>query len=137
MSAALLNALYTKILTSTGAGGFAAVFASRVYLDIAPADTTLPLCVYTGSQMVRERNMGGTSLHSLRITFSMYTTNDSSVIVVSAQSKLKTLLDGVVLSGVSGYDRATVILREQGVPQFEDDSWSIEDEYELVGQITS
>ena len=137
MSAALLNALYTKILTSTGAGGFANTFTSRVYLNSAPADTALPLCVYTGSQMVRERTMGGTSRHSLRITFSMYNTNDGSSILVTAQTRLKTLLDGVVLTTVSGYDRATVILREQGVPQFEDDSWSIEDEYELVGQITS
>lgn len=136
MSAALLNALWTKILTSTGSGGFANTFTSRVYLNSAPADTTLPLCVYTGSQMVRERTMNGTSRHSLRITFSMYDTNGSSSILVTAQLRLKTLLDGVVLT-VSGYDRATVILREQGVPQFEDDSWSIEDEYELVGQITS
>ena len=136
MRAALLNALYTKILTSTGSGGFANTFSSRVYLNSAPADTALPLCVYTGSQLVRVRTMGGTSQHSLRITFSMYNTNDSGSILVTAQLRLKTLLDGVVLT-VSGYDRATCILREQGVPQFEDDSWSIEDEYELVGQITS
>ena len=136
MSASLLNALYTKILTSTGAGGFANTFTSRVYLNSAPADTALPLCVYTGSQLVREKDMNGTSRHSFRITFSMYNTNDSGSTLVTAQLRLKTLLDGVVLT-VSGYDRATVILREQGVPQFEDDSWSIEDEYELVGQITS
>jgi len=136
MSAALLNALYTKILTSTGSGGFANTFSSRVYLNSAPADTALPLCVYTGSQLVRVRTMGGTSQHSLSVTFSMYGTNEGSSTLVTAQLRLKTLLDGVVLT-VSGYDRATCILREQGVPQFADDSWSIEDEYELVGQITS
>lgn len=136
MSAALLVALYSKIFNSTGIGTFAYVFSSRVYLDSAPANTALPLCVYTGSQLVRVRTMNGTSQHSLSVTFSMYDTNINSSNVVTAQLRLNTLLDGVVLTA-SGYDRATCILREQGVPQFEDDSWSIEDEYELVGQITS
>lgn len=136
MTARLLNAVYSRILTSTGTGKFAHTFSSRVYLNSAPADTILPLCVYTGSQLVLEKDMNGTARHSLRITFSMYDANNNSNNVVLAQSRLKTLLDGVVLA-VDGYDRATCILREQGVPQFEDDSWSIEDEYELVGQITS
>ena len=81
--------------------------------------------------------MNSSSQHSLTVVFAMYDGNLGSSTIVTGQLRLRTLLDGAVLATVSGYDRATVILREQGVPRFEDDSWSIEDQYEIIGKLTS
>jgi hypothetical protein len=136
MSAAILNALWTKLQTGTGASGFMTTFGSRVYLDRAPADAILPLCVYSVTQDRLERYMSGRRDHAVQVVFRMFDNADSTTSIVSGQTRLKTLIDGSVLTA-TGYDRVVCLLRSQGSPVMDDDAWSIEDIYELRGSAAS
>ena len=45
MSSPILDALWTKINTTSGSG-FLNDLGGRVWVDLAPDDAALPLCVY-------------------------------------------------------------------------------------------
>jgi len=134
MANAMLVALRARIATSTGAGGFSNLFGNRVWLDAAPADTALPLCVYEVVPSEFVRCMDGTETQRLRVVFNFYEGGSDLVTAPTASDRLRTLIDGVALTA-TGYDRVLCILRQRGTPAFADDIWTTSDVYELVGQL--
>lgn len=134
MANAMLVALRARIATSTGAGGFSNLFGNRVWLDAAPANTALPLCVYEAAHADFVKCMDGTETHRIRVTFNFYEGGSDLVTATTASDRLRTLLDGVALSA-TGYDRVLCILRQRGTPAFADDIWTTSDVYEMVGQL--
>lgn len=137
MSVPFLTALSGRLLSagSTGAGGWANVFGSRVFLDRAPADTLLPLCVYSLTVERSERTKAGYEL-IVSVVFSMYDSADSTTDLETAQSRLRTLLDGYSTTATN-HDRMIVKLRRQGILVQDDGAWAVEDEYELRGTLTA
>lgn len=127
----LLTILRALIATSETGSGFAATFGGRVYLDAAPADSTLPVCVYTASQNRYERTFDGT-LHSVLVTFEMVDTTANPDTLTTASARLGSLMDGTVSTG-TGYARVVFLLRQRGAPVFADDIWSVTDVYEMIG----
>lgn len=135
MSAAFLDSLKTAIDLTNVAGGFLKLFEDRVWLDRAPADANLPLCVYTVSTVRNASSKAGREI-ILRAVFSMYAKADTTDDLVEGQIRLKTMLDGKAFTA-TGHDRMVCRMLSQGVPRQEDDAWVIEDEYELRGTRTS
>lgn len=136
MANAILTALRTQLLTSTGAGGFMNLFGSRVYLSLGAPDAAFPLCVYSASQIRYERGMNGSETHSLSVVFTMYTYLSDPTTLPTGQTRLRTLLDGVNMTA-TGYDRVRGILRDTGSPELDEKVWSVSDTYELIGQQTA
>jgi len=132
---AVLAALWTKINTTSGAG-FLFKLGGRAYLDLAPADTELPLCVYTVGTQRFERGYSGSTMHVMRAVFTIYDSADTTSGLNAAQDDLRTLLDNAVFSA-SGYDRISCVLKQRGSPSQDDDAWSVQEIYELRGQLTS
>lgn len=134
MSQAILTALRTKLATSTGSGGFFNVLTSRVYLESAPGDTALPLCVYSASNTRFERGMDNSRTEAVSVVFTAYDSHaNGTTTLLTAMEALRTLLDGVDITPAN-FDRARCILRVRGVPVFEDQIWSISETYEIIGQ---
>ena len=132
---AVLAALWTKLQTATGAGQFMTLLGSRVYLDAAPGDTALPLCVYTAETTAFDPCMDGSVAHTIRVTFTIYDDRDGTATAQSAAGALRLLLDSAELSATR-YDRVLCIHRGRGAPVFDGDVWSIVEMYELRGQLT-
>ena len=130
MSAGMITALRTAIAAS---GSFYTAMGSRVYLDKAPSDSALPLCVYSYTVERMDKMASGRD-HIASVVFQMFCSADSTATVASAQAALRTYLDGRVLTG-TGYDRIVCQMRKQGAPVLDDDAWMIEDEYELRGNL--
>jgi hypothetical protein len=127
----LLAILRSLIATSGTGTGFAATFGGRVYLDAAPGDSTLPVCVYTATQNRFERTFDGT-LESVLVTFEMADTTTAPNTLTTASARLQLLMDETVSSGI-GYARVVFLLRQRGAPVFADDIWTVTDVYEMIG----
>lgn len=131
----LLKALETKLLTSNVANGFMKDFDARVYISRAPADAQLPLCIVVPTVERSEQHSAG-KLVVVSVLFQMYASADSTALLQTAQGHLRTLLDNDKIQPTE-YDRLSIKLRQQGAPVQDDDAWSVEDEYELRGTLTS
>lgn len=129
----MVAALRAVIRDEREVEGLTATFGGRVYLDEAPADSPLPLCVYELQTERLDRMMRGND-HVVRAVFRMACSADSSLTLYDAQQQLRTLLDGTTLKA-EGYDRVFVKLRRLGVPIRDDDAWTVEDEYEMRGNL--
>lgn len=132
MSAAILAAMKTQIDLSASVNGFAAVF-NGVYLDRAPPELQLPVCVYTlttvsNTPVVTASGVGREII--MRAVFSMYASADSTSVLQTAQTRLGTLFNNQSYD-CSGHDRITCRMVQQGVPRYEDDAFMVEDEYEV------
>lgn len=131
----LLKALETKLLTSNVTNGFMKDFGARVYISRAPADAELPLCIVVPTVERAEQHSAG-KLVVVSVLFQMYASADSTTLLQTAQGHLRTLLDGGKILPTE-YDRLSIKLRQQGAPVQDDDAWSVEDEYEMRGTLTS
>jgi hypothetical protein len=127
----LLTVLRSLIAASGTGSGFAATFAGRVYLDTAPADVSLPCCVYTATQNRYERTFDGT-MESVLVTFEMASETSNPNDLTTASARLQSLLDNTDSSG-TGYARVVFLLRQRGAPVFADDIWTVTDVYEMIG----
>lgn len=135
MMSVLLKALEARILTSNVANGFMKDFNGQVYISRAPADAALPLCIVVPTVERSELHANG-RLVVVSVLFQMYASADSTTLLESAQSHLKTLMDGVTIKPTD-WDRLNIRLRQQGAPVQDDDAWSVDDEYELRGTLTT
>lgn len=130
---AILTALRTRLVASSGPTQFYGYLGTRVYLDSAPGDTVLPLCVYTAETTRFEKGMDASETHTVSVTFTVYETQEACTYGMQALAYLRTWLDGFTMTP-TGFDRATCILRSRGAPSFDGENWSITDRYEIVGQ---
>ncbi len=133
---AILTALRTRLVASSGPTQFYGYLGTRVYLNQSPGDTVLPLCVYSGETTRFEKAMDGSETHVVSVTFTVYETQENCVYGMQALAYLRTWLDGYTMSP-TGYDRAVCILRSRGAPAFDGENWNTSDRYDIVGQRNS
>lgn len=134
MSAEIMAALWSRLASLNSPGQFHALLGGRIYQDAAPGDTALPLCVYAATNTRLERGFNNSRTESVTVIFTLYGTQETNDNLVTAITALRTGLDGVNLSPTN-YDRARALLKVRGIPEFEDEIWSISDTYELTGQL--
>jgi len=117
---AILDTLAAAI-TSTASTSWFQGFGGRVYVNEAPANVALPLCVYgVGGHTITQTF--GSDRESLTIEFTQYHPHASGVAVaVAAAESLHTLLDDRTLTA-TGYDRVVIRAESRGVPAVEDDA---------------
>jgi hypothetical protein len=130
---AILTALRSRIVAGTNPTQFYGYLGTRVFLDSAPGDTVLPLCVYSAETTTFQRTMDNTERHVVSVMFTVYETQEQCTYGMQALAYLRTWIDGYTLSP-TGYDRALCILRSRGAPSFDGENWSISDRYEIIGQ---
>jgi hypothetical protein len=108
-------------ITSSAATSWFQGFGGRVYVNEAPANVTLPLCVYGIAEHSITQTFGS-DRESIVIEFTQYHPHSSGVAVaVGAADKLHTLLDDNPLTA-TGYDRVVIRAESRGVPAMEDDA---------------
>jgi hypothetical protein len=116
----ILDTLAAAITSSASTSWFQG-FGGRVYVNEAPANVTLPLCVYGVAEHAITQTFGS-DREALTIEFTQYHPHSSGVAVaVAAADALHTLLDDKTLTA-TGYDRVVIRAESRGVPAVEDDA---------------
>lgn len=130
----VLESIATAITSSATTSWFQSV-GGRVYLNEAPADTRLPLCVYGVSQHsiapVFDTSLGG--VERFQIEFTQYFPHETGAgVAVLAAEALHTVLDDLELKP-TGYDRIVIRAESRGVPEMEDDAISVTSLFRAIG----
>lgn len=116
----ILDTLAAAITSSASTSWFQG-FGGRVYVNEAPANVALPLCVYGVIDHAIEQTFGS-DRETFTIEFTQYHPHSSGVAVALASAeKLHTLLDDSALTAI-GYDRVVIRAESRGVPAVEDDA---------------
>lgn len=131
MSKAILDALKTR-LHATAA--LTTRFGSRMYLDVAPANSPFPLMVYRAPSARTTPMYGAVVRFDMEFEFEMFFDGTGSQNIHTAASELATALSTALT--VTGFDRAVFIRTEAGVPSRLDDSWSMTERYRAVAHDT-
>lgn len=127
---ALLTSIAAGITNSATTSWFQGL-GGRVYVNEAPADTQLPLCVYGIANADIEQTFG-TDREAYVLEFTQYHPHTSGVnVALGSAEKLHTLLDGIALTA-SGYDRVVIRAESRGVPAMEDDAISTTSRFRLT-----
>lgn len=127
MSQAILDALKTRLYATTA---LATTFGSRMYLDVAPANAALPLLVYRAPTMRTIPHFGGVVRREMSFEFQMFFNNTGSQDIHAGAANLATALATPLT--VTGFDRATFVRTDAGVPSRTDDSWTMIERYRAV-----
>ena len=128
----ILDAIKTRLYaTST----LTAALGSRIYLDQAPPNESLPLLVYgmNGTATVT-RMMGGVSRYEITVEFTFQYANAGTTAIHTASEALETAF--ATSMAATGFDRVTAIKASGGVPSFSDDAWSMTDTYRVIAHDT-
>ena len=118
-------------ISETAATSWFQGLGGRVYVNEAPADTSLPLCVY-GVLDHRIEQTYGTDREAFVFEFTQYHPHSSGVAAAVASSeKLHAMLDDKTLTA-TGYDRIVIRAESRGVPAMEDDAISTTSRFRLT-----
>jgi hypothetical protein len=126
----ILDAVKTRLYATSSLTTLLGGATPRIYLDSAPADTTMPLIVYKPQPDNISRMFGGDVRHQFDIQFEIY-------VEASNPSQLHTLAAAIGTAfsttlTVTGFDRATVLRQTAGAPSFADSAWSMVETYSVV-----
>lgn len=117
---ALLQTIAANIAETAATSWFQGL-GGRVFVDEAPANVALPLCVYGVVQANIEQTFGN-DRESYAIEFTQYHPHASGLNVAAGSAeKLHTLLDGIAVTA-TGYDRIVIRAESRGVPAMQDDA---------------
>lgn len=117
---ALLQSIAAGI-TSSASTSFFQGLGGRVYVNEAPSNVALPLCVY-GIVTANISQTFGTDREAYVLEFTQYHPHTSGVnVALGSAEKLHTLLDGIALTA-TGYDRIVIRAESRGVPAMQDDA---------------
>ena len=121
-------------ITSSVTTSFFQTLGGRVYLDEAPANVQLPLCVYGVVEQTVEPTYDAESKRErFTIEFTQYFPHSSGVAAaVQNAERLDAVLDNLELKP-SGYDRIVIRAQSRGVPGIEDDAVSVSSRFRLEG----
>jgi hypothetical protein len=121
-------------ITSSVTTSFFQTLGGRVYLDEAPANVPLPLCVYgVLDQTSQPTYDAGTRRERLTIEFTQYFPHSTGVAAaIQNAERLDAVLDNLELKP-TGYDRIVIRSQSRGVPGIEDDAVSVTSLFRLEG----
>lgn len=119
----IVQAIESRLATSTGAGGFHALLDGRYYHMEGPQNVAFPHCVYTLDPVDNANQYDGTHVLNGSITFDIYcVARLGAVAAMDIEEALFTLLDQQELAmGVSLYRTASLQCAVRGVPSATDE----------------
>jgi hypothetical protein len=130
----MLRALNT-LLADTALTSWYTSVGGRVYLDEAPDNATLPLCVYGVQrhdiQPVMDGKRGWERFELQFVHFHPRTTGAAAAMLAS--ESLQTLLDNATLNP-TGYDRVVLRATSRGVPSIDDEAIRTVSTFRAIGQ---
>lgn len=127
---AVLDSIAAGITSSASTSWFQGL-GGRVYLNEAPPNVSLPLCVYSVADHAITQTFGS-DREAFSIEFTQYHPHTSGVAVaLLSAEKLHTLLDDKALTA-TGYDRVVIRAESRGVPAMEDDAISTTSRFRLI-----
>lgn len=116
MSVALATAFYTQATANQAAGSFHAAVSGRVYFSEAPENGVLPLCVFRVVESSVAPGFDGKSVCTARVIADSYVDKNSGPEAVNGiDDKLFAAVHLAIVTGVSGFDRATIRCESRGV----------------------
>jgi hypothetical protein len=128
----VVDAIYTKLASATGAGSFHALVGGRYYHVEAPQNTAFPLAVYTLESVDNEDQFGGSRILRGTVTFDIYCeAKAGAAAAMDIEEALFTLLDQQGLTGSSPYGTVTLQCIARGVPSATDEFVVISTSYSL------
>jgi hypothetical protein len=128
----VVDAIYTKLASATGAGSFHALVGGRYYHVEAPQNTAFPLAVYTLESVDNEDQFGGSRILRGTVTFDIYCeAKAGAAAAMDIEEALFTLLDQQALTGSSPYGTVTLQCIARGVPSATDEFVVISTSYSL------
>lgn len=117
---ALLQTIAANIAETAATSWFQGL-SGRVFVNEAPANVALPLCVYGVVQADIEQTFGN-DREAYSIEFTQYHAHSSGLNVAAGSAeKLHTLLDNKTVTA-TGYDRVVIRAESRGVPAMQDDA---------------
>jgi hypothetical protein len=116
----ILDALAISIVQTASTSWYRSL-GNRVFLNEAPPDAQLPLCVYRVASHQIDRTFDA-ARETIQLEFTEFFPHTSGASNAMASSaKLFGLVDGLQLQPV-GYDRTVFRVDSLGVPEMEDDA---------------
>lgn len=140
MSVALATAFYTQATASQGAGTFYAAVTGRVYFSEAPENGLLPLCVFRIVESTVSPAFDGKSICTARIVADSYVDKATGPEAATGiDDKLFAAVHLAIVSGVTGFDRATIRCESRGVTEAlpDEDAIVASSTYTVTGATTS
>lgn len=120
----------TDRLAIAGVGTLATALGSRIYRDESPADAAMPMMVWTLTpDFARERTFTG-SIYTGVLRATIFADKVNATNALSYADKLVTALDNWSTSHASAY-RLFTKRTKAGTASFEEDIWTINEEYEV------
>lgn len=119
----LLAAIYGRLYASsvwTTVGG-------RLGLDKLPADTALPLVVYTLESIATAESFGSVERYDIVLAVSIYQSGSGDISTHTISAEILSALTPRILP--TSFDRLTLFRTSCGSPTFIDDCWTVTDRY--------
>ena len=123
---AILDALATRLAAST----ITTTLGGRIGLDQLAANVALPLLVYRVAATNTAQLFGGIERFDLQFEFQFFQKASDGTTMHTLSSQLKTALDTQLAA--TGFDRVVFIRTAVGTPSYEDDAWTMTDNYRAV-----
>lgn len=108
---------------------------SRVYNDLAPADSALPLIVWKFVDVTQSRIFDADIRYEVAIEFAIYGRKQDALALHTIATLLETAFDLPIAA--EDFDRVTLMRQNPSMPLYLDDSWSMIIKYNAVGYKTS
>lgn len=141
MSQPVVQAIYDRLAGDQSASSFHAAVGGRYYHLESPENATLPLCVFgIDDPAVLDLRYDGSEVQSWMFIFQIFVLNTDPTPDVTASAideKLRSRLHKAELTGVSGYDRLTVLCDRNGSATKDEEAVRVQSAYRVFGTRTS
>jgi hypothetical protein len=127
MAKPIMDALKTRLYATTA---LTTPLGNRIYLDEGPANSALPLMVYSATETTVTPMFGSIKRYDLVVDFLIAYSNSGTTDIWTISTALETALSTTM--SATGFDRVSAVKVAGGVPSFEDDAWTMTEQYRLT-----
>ena len=118
----IVDAIYTRLASSTGTGSFHDLLGGRYYHLSGPQNVAFPNAVYSLDGVENLNQFDGSRILLGAVTFDIYCEAKAGIAVcMDIEEALFTLLDQQNLTAVAPYRTIAVQCVSRGVPSFNDE----------------
>lgn len=126
----------SSAIAQTAATSWFQTLGGRVYLNEAPGDSPLPLCVYSVASHSISPSFAAGRKETFEIAFTHFHPHSSGeAVALLAAEALDALLDDKTLSP-TGYDRVVIRSLTRGISEMEDDFIRTTSRFRAIGTRT-
>lgn len=134
----VVDAIYTKLSSATGAGTFHGLLDGRYYHIQAPQNSAFPMAVYAIDGMDNEDQFGGARIMRGSVSFDIFVESRvGAAVAMQIEESLFTLLDQSILTTGGSYGLLSVQCISRGVPSLGDEFIVIPSTYSLFTSRTA